>query len=134
LPQFENIAEIFYCITMFPIKYVVLHQVKSIFLLHDSRSVFHVIITVLIWANLFLSVAVGLAFTFSCQPRKKIYNPWIEGTCISQMACMSAVGALNIASDLSILVIPIFGISRLQMPLKKKLLAGSVFAVGILYG
>lgn len=49
------------------------------------------------------------------------------------MACMSAVGGLNIASDLSILVIPMFGIGRLQMPLKKKLLASSVFAFGILY-
>lgn len=47
------------------------------------------------------------------------------------MACMSAVGGLNIASDLSILVIPMFGIGRLQMPLKKKLLASSVFAFGI---
>ncbi|KAM0814112.1 putative Integral membrane protein [Seiridium cardinale] len=128
---YENIAEIFYCITMIPIKYVVLHQVKSIFFAHDRASIFHKIITMLILANFLLYLAVGLAFVFACTPREKIYHPMVEGRCISQMACMSAVGGLNIASDLSILVIPLFGISRLQMPLKKKLLASSVFGFGI---
>ncbi|ETS77284.1 hypothetical protein PFICI_11158 [Pestalotiopsis fici W106-1] len=35
------------------------------------------------------------------------------------------------ASDLSILIIPMFGMGNLHLPLKKKLLAGWVFAIGI---
>ncbi|KAH8194554.1 hypothetical protein TruAng_011276 [Truncatella angustata] len=118
---------------MFSIKYVVLHQVKSIFFTHNRKSLFHRVITILIWLNLLLYAALGLAFVFACTPREKIYHPMIEGRCISAAMAMSAGGALNIASDLSVLVIPLFGISKLQTPLKKKLLAGSVFAVGILY-
>ncbi|ETS87762.1 hypothetical protein PFICI_01590 [Pestalotiopsis fici W106-1] len=128
---YENIAEIMYCTTMFPIKYVMLHQVKSIFFAHDRRSPFHRIIVVLIWANLLLYVALGLAFIFGCTPREKIWHPMIEGRCISVVTCMSAGGALNIASDASVLIIPLFGISKLQLPLKKKLLASSVFAIGV---
>lgn len=36
--QYENIAEVFYCVTMIPIKYVVLHQVKSIFFAHNREK------------------------------------------------------------------------------------------------
>lgn len=131
--QYENIAEIMYCTTMFPIKYVLLHQIKSIFFSHDHRSPFHMVIMVLIFANLLLYLALGLAFIFACTPREKIYHPTVEGRCISATTCMSAAAALNIASDLSILVLPMFGIAKLQMPFKKKLMAASVFAVGILY-
>lgn len=46
---------------------------------------------------------------------------------------MTAAAALNIASDISILVIPLFGIAKLQMPLKKKLITSSVFGIGTLY-
>lgn len=119
--------------TMFPLKYVLLHQIKSIFFAHDKKSPFHLIIWILIVANFLLYVALGLAFVFACSPREKIYHPAIEGQCISATICMTAAAALNIASDISILVIPLFGISKLQMPLKKKLITSSVFGIGILY-
>lgn len=119
---------------MFPIKYVLLYQIKSIFFQHDRRGLFGRIIIILIWVNLLLYSSVALALIFSCNPREKLWHPDIEGYCIDNVACMSTSNALNIASDLSILIIPMLGIAQLQMPLKKKLLAGSVFAVGILYG
>lgn len=122
-----------YCLTMFPLKYVLLHQIKSIFFAHDKKSPFHLIIWILIVANLLLYVALGLAFVFACSPREKIYHPAIEGRCISATVCMTAAAALNVASDISILVIPLFGIAKLQMPLKKKLITSSVFGIGILY-
>lgn len=131
--QYENIAEIMYCVTMFPLKYVILHQIKSIFFSHDKKSASHLIIWILIVANFLLYVALGLAFVFACSPREKIYHPAIEGRCISATICMTAAAALNVASDISILVIPLFGISKLQMPLKKKLITSSVFGIGILY-
>ena len=118
---------------MFPLKYVLLHQIKSIFFSHDRRSPFHMIIIGLLVANFLLYVALGLAFIFACSPREKIYHPTIEGRCISTTTCMAAAAALNIASDLSILIIPMFGIAKLQMPLKKKFMAASVFAIGTLY-
>lgn len=119
--------------TMFPLKYVLLHQIKSIFFAHDKRSPFHLTIWILIVANFLLYLALGLAFIFACSPREKIYHPAIDGRCISATVCMTAAAALNIASDISILVIPLFGIAKLQMPLKKKLITSSVFGIGTLY-
>lgn len=117
---------------MFPIKFVLLRQIKSIFYSHDKGGVFHVVIMILITANLLLYTALGLAFVFACTPREKIYHPTVEGKCISATVCMTAAAALNIASDISILITPMFGLARLQMPLKKKLLAGCVFGIGLL--
>jgi hypothetical protein len=121
-----------YCVTMLAIKYVMLQQIRSIFFTHDRRSPFHRIIIIFIWVNVALYAGLILALIFVCTPREKIYNPMIEGRCISMVTLLSVGGAFNVASDASILVIPLFGISKLRMPLKKKLLAGSVFATGIL--
>ncbi|KAJ0108051.1 hypothetical protein J7T55_007169 [Diaporthe amygdali] len=128
---YENIAEILYCTTMFPIKFVLLHQIKFIFFSHDRGSPSHFVIVVLIIANFLVYTALGLAFIFACTPREKIYHPNIEGHCISATACMTAAAALNVASDVSILITPLFGIAKLNMPLKKKLMAASVFGVGL---
>jgi hypothetical protein len=121
-----------YCVAMFLIKYVMLHQVKSIFFSHNHRSPFHGIIIILIWANLLLYIALSAVIVFMCTPREKIWHPMIEGRCISRIGAMSATSALNIASDASILIIPLFGISRLHLPLRKKLCVSAVFAVGAL--
>lgn len=117
---------------MFPLKFVLLYQIKFIFFSHDRGSPFHLVIMVLLIANFLLYTALGLAFIFACTPREKIYHPQIEGRCISATACMTAAAALNIASDISILATPLFGIAKLQMPLKRKLMAASVFGVGLL--
>ena len=130
---YENIAEIMYCTTMFPIKFVLLHQVQSIFCSHDPTGTFRTTIRLLIVANFLLYFSLGLAFVFACTPREKIYHPLVEGTCISATSAMTASSGLNILSDLIILVLPLFGIAKLQLPLKKKLLIASVFALGILY-
>ncbi|KAI0181601.1 hypothetical protein GGR52DRAFT_45470 [Hypoxylon sp. FL1284] len=128
---YGNILQIFICATMFPIKYVLLYQIKSIFLQHDPRSLVSRVVSILIWINLLLYSSVALALIFACTPREKIWHPDVEGYCINHVACVLIGNVLNIASDLSILIIPILGIARLQICLKKKLLAGSAFAVGI---
>ncbi|KAK6206498.1 hypothetical protein LQW54_007680 [Pestalotiopsis sp. IQ-011] len=86
---------------------------------------------VLIWANLLL-FSLMLASIFRCTPREKSWHPMIDGHCINEVASMSATTPLNILSHLSILIIPMFGIFKLQLPLRKKLLASSVFATGVL--
>lgn len=121
-----------YCTTMFPIKYVLLQQIKSIFFAHDRRSPFHMTINVLVVANLLLYLSLMLTFLFACTPREKIYHPLVNGHCINTTICQAAASALNIASDITILIVPMFGIAKLQMALKKKFMAASVFAIGIL--
>jgi hypothetical protein len=129
---YENIAEILYCTTMFPPKYVVLQQIQTIFFGHDPRGTFRLTIRLVIVANFLLYFSLGMAYVFACTPREKIYHPYIEGKCITPTACMTAASVLNIVSDITILILPMFGIARLQMAWKKKLMVASVFAVGIL--
>ncbi|KAI1505651.1 hypothetical protein F5X99DRAFT_428763 [Biscogniauxia marginata] len=127
----ENIAEIVYCVAMFTIKYVVLRQIESIFFNHQRNTLPSRAISVLIWANLFLFTSLAFAFIFACVPREKIWDRGIEGRCINSPASVTAGGSLNVVSDITILIIPIAAICKLQMPLKKKIRTAAVFAVGV---
>lgn len=117
-----NIAEIMYCITMFALKYVLLHQIKAIFSVHYKKS----------RINFLLYLALFQAITFSCTPWQKIFHLYLEGRCMNGMVCITAAAALNVVSDIFILVLPMFGIAKLHMALKKKLMVVSVFAIGLL--
>ena len=70
---------------------------------------------------------------FSCQPREASWNLLItDYHCIDGQASRLATGLFNILSDFAILILPIVPISKLQMPLRRKLLLIAVFATGIL--
>ncbi|KAI0169142.1 hypothetical protein GGR52DRAFT_509624 [Hypoxylon sp. FL1284] len=128
---YGNIANILYCATMFPLKAVMLFQIRSIFFQHDHDSFRSRAVTFLMWFNPLAYIALGLSFTLSCTPREKIWHPYVEGHCIYLNSCIAAMGFLNVASHLSILLIPVLSIAKLKMSLKRKILAGSVFALGI---
>jgi hypothetical protein len=118
---------------MFVVKYVVLHQIKAIFFAHNQGSIANKAITTMIWANFLLYGSLLVTFLVACTPREKIWNPTIEGHCINVPACMTAGGALNVLSDIIVFIIPLTGVWKLQLPLKKKMGVALVFAVGILY-
>lgn len=119
---------------MFMLKFVILCQIKAIFFQHNKKSAANWVIWIMIGANFGLFAGLFFAFIFACNPREKIwYQTLVQGTCIDSNAAIAAGSSLNVASDLAILVTPVVGVWRLQLPTKKKLGAGSVFAVGVLY-
>ncbi|KAI0007303.1 hypothetical protein F4779DRAFT_517383 [Xylariaceae sp. FL0662B] len=73
---------------------------------------------------------IRLLFLRVCH-EKKIRNPNLEGRCIDTNADIVAAGAINVVSDITILILPSVSISRLQMPWKTKVGVTAVFAVGI---
>jgi uncharacterized membrane protein YbhN (UPF0104 family) len=118
---------------MFAAKYVVLRQIELVFFKHDRKAFWSAAIRILIWANFFFYGAIFLSFILACIPRAKISNPALPGICIDTHASIIATSAINVVSDFTILITPIAAIWRLQMPVKKKLAAAAVFAVGIVY-
>ncbi|KAI1774062.1 hypothetical protein F4818DRAFT_420727 [Hypoxylon cercidicola] len=129
--QVENIAELLYCVVMFTIKYVVLYQIRAIFFSHNRGSFYCKVISGLIWVNLLLYTGFFFSFIFACIPREKIWRPTVQGRCINTPVAIAACAALNLVSDLAILVTPIIVVWKLQIPVTKKVGASAVFAVGV---
>ena len=77
--------------------------------------------------------AIFMTFIFACIPREKLWNPTVSGRCISTDASIVATGFVNVASDLSILFLPLYAVWKLKIPLKKKVAIGAVFGTGSLY-
>lgn len=98
---------------------------------HKGRT-FYAIHTIL-WLNASFYLAVMLVQIFECVPREKIWNPMISGKCVNLPDTLICGAAINLVSDLSILVVPIKRVWHLQMTLNRKLGISAVFAAGILY-
>lgn len=128
---FVNIVEILYGSVMFPAKLCVLLQMQRIFRGNKRDSIYWSI-QVLIWSNLLFYLAVTAAFIGACSPRAKISNPLLPGTCISIHVTILATSAINIVSDITILVLPVFAVWKLKLPIKRKLIISAVFGSGIL--
>ncbi|KAI1389911.1 uncharacterized protein F4822DRAFT_428252 [Hypoxylon trugodes] len=131
LSGYANILEIVYGPTMFFAKYAVLRQIEAIFFTHRRDSFAFKFVWTLIWANLMFYVAIMISFIFACMLREKIKNPELPGRCIDSNSSIIATGAINVVSDITILIIPLISVYRLQMPLKTKIGVAGVFAVGI---
>jgi hypothetical protein len=130
--KLANILEIVYPPVMFAAKLAVLLQIKRIFTTHQKNCVYWSV-QVLIAANLLTYFACFVAFIFACWPREKIWSPHIPGKCISTNASIIATSAINVISDVTILLLPVHGISQLRIPLRKKVGVGAIFATGALY-
>lgn len=117
---------------MFFLKCSVLFQLKSIFCPTGRKdSVFWMIwIQVAIVTMYYISYL--LISTLECLPREKIWNEAVPGTCINQEGNILGAGIANFLTDIGIFFVPLWAIWHLQMPLKQKLGAGLIFAVGAL--
>jgi hypothetical protein len=130
--QLANILEIIYPPVMFSAKLAILLQIQRIFTKHE-RNFNYWAVKMLIASNALTYFALFFAFVFACWPREKIWNPHTEGRCISTNASIIATSAINIVSDITILVLPLLSIARLNLPTRKKLGVGAVFATGALW-
>ncbi|KAI1740020.1 hypothetical protein F4680DRAFT_448630 [Xylaria scruposa] len=130
LLKYINYIEILYGPLMFSAKFVVMRQIESIFLQHKYKSISHTLLKALIWANLFFYGGWMLSFILACIPREKIWNPKLPGRCIDNDAALIASSAINILSDVTILLLPLAAIRHLQVARKSKLKVAAIFAVG----
>ena len=90
-----------------------------------------------IWAGIafiLLAYTITLFITiFDCSPIEKSWNLGIQGHCLPPKGLPYASGAINVVSDLYVLILPIFPIWGLNMKLGRKLRTIALFSLGVLY-
>ena len=85
----------------------------------------------LIWGNLLFYGICFFINMFRCRPMRIAWEPR-HGNCLQTDAIWTAVGSINVVSDLMILILPIWAIWHLRMAPKRKIGISAVFATGIL--
>lgn len=77
-----------------------------------------------------------LCFFFTlylCSPVKKIWKPWIPGTCYDIFAILIVAAIINTISNIIIVILPQRIIWNLQIPVKKKIGLSAITLVGVLW-
>ncbi|KAL3449199.1 hypothetical protein BJX65DRAFT_273008 [Aspergillus insuetus] len=129
--KWANIIEIVYCPTILGAKVAMLLQLKRIFL-GATRGKLYWLHEVLLWTNIPCYLAIMFSFAFGCVPREKLWNPELPGRCISVNGLLIGSSVLNVVSDVTILLLPLVVIIRLQLPARSKMILAAVFGTGIL--
>ena len=70
---------------------------------------------------------------FQCNPRAKFWNPTLPGHCINSDAVDVVTAAINVLSDIVLLLLPLKCVWELQMQSRSKVAVSAVFLTGILY-
>jgi hypothetical protein len=71
-----------------------------------------------------------LVTTFICWPVKMNVDPTVPGHCGNRNAMWIVIGALNVVTDIMVLVLPMPHLWGLQIPLKKKIALIIIFSIG----
>lgn len=127
-----NVHCIIYSFTVFFIKLSILLQYLRIFVPNRKGNMaMFLTIQVVMWSNLLFYLLDIAFFIGLCNPRRKIWQPWLpNGHCFSADVWDMASGTFNAVSDITILILPMPCLWRLQMPFKKKLVTIGIFATG----
>lgn len=104
-----------------------------IFVPSRTRNVFFYACWAVLIVNTTYYIANIIATNLACIPFRAIYDKTIPGKCLDEKALDSSSAAINLISDLTILILAQKVIWRLHISVKKKLGVSVVFAVGLLY-
>lgn len=127
------IKQIITCPIVYITKLSILLQFNRLFAPHKLGRAYWFIQGV-IWINTAYYLAGMLATIFECTPRSKAWDVFTSGGYCVDIAALIVVGAIiNLISDLVMLLIPLFCISSLKLPLRKKIGVSCVFATGALW-
>ncbi|KAF2651292.1 hypothetical protein K491DRAFT_682314 [Lophiostoma macrostomum CBS 122681] len=126
-----NATAILYGDIIMLLKVGILLEWMRIFVPPGVRNPFFWICCVMICAHISFYVAIMIVEIFSCKPRERNWNRYLEGTCVDEYAVYISSNALNITSDVIILVLPHMVIWKLQIPMQRRIGISLVFAMGV---
>lgn len=129
--QSTNSLEVIYNVSIFAAKFSILLQLVRILCPHHIGWTYH-LLWILIVADGIFYFAISIVTIWLCNPRHKIWHPFEEGSFVNLAAMLITRAVINFISDLSILILPIWKIWRLQLNAAKKIGVTSIFATGIL--
>lgn len=132
LSQIANIAQVIYGPLIFITKLSILLLYIRVFAPSFKKLTF-IFIQLLIWFNFLFYLADTLVKIFECTPRHKIWEKYVDGSCININIPILVTSAVNVVSDFLILLLPIVCVWRLQMKMSKKMGISAIFAAGSLW-
>ncbi|KAF1357270.1 hypothetical protein EJ07DRAFT_167740 [Lizonia empirigonia] len=125
-------VQILYCFAMYAAKLSILLQIKHIFDGTRQRKTF------IFWVSWTIIILVSSAYIatlmvliFSCTPVRKAWDPLLPGRCHDSAAGYVS-SAVNLTSDIAVLLLPVLGVAKLQMATRKKIAVCAVFATGLI--
>ncbi|CAI6018678.1 unnamed protein product [Clonostachys chloroleuca] len=127
------INPIMYCFTMLFAKSAVLLEWTHIFVPNGVRNKFFWTCHVLIVVNILFYLAFIIVVHFYCNPREKIWNRWIDGTCLDRKRVDAPSAVFNLVMDVIILLLPQRVIWKLNMTGQRRLGVSIIFSIGLLY-
>ncbi|KAL7621866.1 hypothetical protein AAE478_007366 [Parahypoxylon ruwenzoriense] len=124
----------FYIGVVLTIKAAILLEWMRIFVPHGVRNKFFWICNGILCANTIFYIVVLFLVNFACVPVEKNWNPlYVGGSCpVNTNAVNLASAALNLCSDIFILLLPQRVIWGLKMNTKTKTGVSIIFAIGLL--
>jgi hypothetical protein len=115
-----------YVSTQLLLKYSILFQYNRIFQIPRARKIFTVLLLVITAYTLFAESATVI----TCWPIAKYWDDSLPGGCIDRSILHYAVAGINIAIDVTLLLIPIPYLKKLQITFRAKLVLIACFACG----
>lgn len=67
-----------------------------------------------------------------CLQKAQAWDPLIPGRCHNSSTGYVS-GTINLVSDIAVLLLPVIGVTKLQMKTRKKVAVSTVFATGLMY-
>lgn len=125
-----NVCSIEYGISLYFAKTAVLQLYRRVFSPHHWSSFDIAIILMAVFLFMF-HTAITIAKIFECNPRPKIHDLAIPGTCIDLPVFLTSIGVLNTITDTIILFLPIKAVWKMNMQFKKKAIVVLVFTFGL---
>ena len=130
--RFLNYSEFFYAFSQCFTKLAVVLQLKRIFRGTKRDSVYWICISIMVVQTIYCTVG-GIIVLAQCNPREKIWNPLLPGTCLDNDTNVVISACIILALDFITFLLPIYAIFRLKIAIRRKVGIAAVFATGMLY-
>jgi hypothetical protein len=115
------------------LKTAILLDLLRIFCAPGQRNLFFWACHIVIWVNIVFYTTCTFLLLFGCQPREALWDKLLlGGKCIEMHILTVASGAINLLSDLCILILPQKTIWSLRLSRRRKFGLSAIFAVAIL--
>lgn len=115
------------------LKTAILREWIRLFVPRGTKTRFYWACVIFICLNILYYTASILASALSCSPHEKIWNKSLPGKCVDNKVIFVSSAAINVVSDLAILILPQKIIWSLHTTKRKKIAVSSVFAIGVMY-
>ncbi|PQE22322.1 integral membrane protein [Rutstroemia sp. NJR-2017a WRK4] len=126
-----NITSIEYGIEIMFTKLTILCIYRRVFVPH-RWSKFDIILRVFEAILITFYFAISCVKIWECNPRARIWNKALPGTCIDVSKLLNTSGLFNFITDVLILLVPVKSVWNLKMAKKRKLQVVLIFTFGMI--